>query len=80
MSRPNVGANFFHKSCPIWVVYFILYSFILNPPLGQGDGCAQLDLMGSKKVSAHVACSMTKGKSSNMTSCGPPTLRVTNLF
>ena len=57
------------------MVYFILYS-----PLGQGDGYAQLDRMDLEKVSVHVACSMTKEKSPKMTSSGPPTLRVTNLF
>ena len=38
-------------------------------PLGEGDGCAQLDPMDleGKKISAHVACSMEKGQSPKMT-------------
>ena len=46
--------------------------------LGQGGGCAQLDMMDleekkqkQKKLSGHVASSMAKAKSPKMTSCGP---------
>ena len=35
-------------------------------PLGEGDGCAQLDWMNSEKLSAHVF-SMKNGDSHKMT-------------
>jgi hypothetical protein len=77
MSNPYVGAKFRIQylshtvRCPIWVVYLLNYLF---SPLGQGDGCAQLDHMDLDKKLMHMLLAPWKrGNLPRMTSCDPPT-------
>ena len=67
MCCPNVGAKFRSQ-----YLSHIMPNWGGVSPLRQGDGCAPLDLMDLKKMSAHIACSMKKGKSPK-TLCDPST-------